>query len=123
MRRTRGDSHTSLILLIVMISITVSGAAILYSFQQRTAAVPISILSESLNEGANGLVVTNVIGTDDAGNDLSAMRIQVRYEGEGEGELDINDTYIKIRMDDSQADLRYRNGTLERDIGSGFYTQ
>ena len=104
-----------------MISITVSGAAILYSFQQRTAAVPSSILSESLNEGANGLVVTNVIGTDDAGNNLSAMRIQVRYEGEGE--LDINTTYIKIRMDDSQADLRYRNGTLVRDIGSGFYTQ
>jgi hypothetical protein len=120
-RSRAAQSHTALILLIVMISVTVGGIALLYDFQQRAAAVPSAMSQGFIAENEDDLTVVNVIGTDAAGRNLSGVRIQVRYDGEGE--LDINDTFIQIRMDESTADLRYRDGTLERSIAEGYYTQ
>jgi hypothetical protein len=114
-------SHTSLILMIVMVSITVGGIMIFYDFQRTSAAVPRNILDNSFERQQNDLVFVSVVGRDTTGRNMSGIRFQVRYEGDEK--LSINDSFIQIRMPDSIADLKYRDGTLERDSGVGYYTQ
>jgi len=119
-RHKQGDSHTSLILLIVMVSITVGGVFVFVEFQQNAAAAPGRILASNTAEQRESFTILNVVGIDVDGRDIAGVRFQVQYTGGGK--LPINDSFIQIRMQDSIADLQYREGDLVRDAGTGYYT-
>lgn len=120
-QQRQGDSHTSLILLIVMVSITVGGIAVFIEFQQNAAATPGRMLAETTAEQQKDFEILNVIGNDVSGKDISGVRFQVEYSGTGK--IALNESFIQIMVDESIADLQYRDGDLVRDINTGYYTE
>ncbi len=116
------SAHTPLILLIVGLSITALGIGVFYAQEQRFAQGQRSQLDAVvLDARPEELVVVSIVGQDVSAGDVNTLRIQVRYDGEGE--LPLNETYIQVKTKDSIADLQYRNGTTYRSVPDGFYTR
>jgi archaellin len=117
------SSHTSLILMIVMISITAGGAYIFFEHAASYRSAPTASVRETTSAAATAddLAIVNVVATPVASNNVSYIRIQVRYTGNEK--LPLNQTFIQIKTDESTADLHFRNGTLTRSVSNGYYTE
>lgn len=118
----KGYSQTTLILFIVMTIITVGGLTVMIEFQRGAGSGASRLInSDESTQRTGNLDFVNVVGMDLVGRNISGVRFQVRYEGEGK--LRINDSFVQIRMGQSIADLEYRDGDLVRDTATGYYTQ
>lgn len=116
------SSHTSLILLIAVLIITMGGVLVITEVAQQDQLTAKSTRAQQTRQDQSGsLILVNTIGYNITNDTYKYAKIQVRYEGDDP--LDLNDTLIQVRTRATTADLYYRNGTTERDVASGFYTQ
>jgi archaellin len=106
--------------MITMLIITIGGIA---AFYESTKGVEQQARQEQRSYSATetpDLTLVSATGSDPSQDSVRYIRIQVRYDGEGA--LNLNDTFIQLRTSQSVADLTYRNGSLTRSESSGFYT-
>ncbi len=107
--------------MIVFISITVGGVFVLNSQEQMLRDGARTKAQEAITTAAtDDLAIINVVGHEVSGRNISYVRFQVQYDGEGE--LPLNETLIQLRTRKTTADLQYRNGTLERSVAEGYFT-
>lgn len=111
------SSHTTLILFITFLIITVGGIAVIVEVKQNYEQRG---MTANVVEDGDSLVLINAIGYNISDESFRYSRLQVRYDGEGA--LNLNDTHVQLRTTSSVADLYYRNGTATRNETSGFYT-
>ena len=105
-----------------MLIVTTGGVLVVYEIssnyrdrgQQVTKEAPTTARSDELD-------VVSVIASNITDDGVKHVRFQVVYEGDGT--LALNDTLIQLRTDLSISDLHYRNGTTNRSVTDGFYTQ
>jgi archaellum component FlaG (FlaF/FlaG flagellin family) len=113
--------HGTLILFISLLIITVGGIAVFYEVTSDLKEGAQRLQSNTEQENTNDeLELVSSVGYSVQNDTFKYVRFQVRYEGEGS--LNLNDTFVQVRTDTSIADLRYRNGTTTRNVNTGFYT-
>jgi hypothetical protein len=116
------SSHTVLILFIAGLIITVGGIVVIQEVTQTIRQTPGAIQGQDNTlTGDDELQITNIVGTNVENETYRYIRVQVAYEGDEK--LSLNDTFIQVSTGSSVADLKYRNGTPERDTDEGFYTE
>lgn len=107
------NGNTSLIFLIVGIGIAALGAILITEVIQNAQS------GVDQPREQTTLSITNVIAQNITADGTKHVRISVQTGGV----INLNDTSITLRSDNTSAYLRYRNGTLERNITEGFFTQ
>jgi hypothetical protein len=115
------SSHTSMILLIVVLGITTAGVLIMTQEGQNFLNKPQASVREGVQPSVNDLTFVSVVGHNVTAEEITVLRFQIKYEGDDE--LVLNESFIQFQTEESTADLRYRNGTLAKSIADGYYTQ
>lgn len=114
------NAQTTLILLVALLVVTSGGVMVFNAVVQDLQGIPSAAANDQ--QFTEDIALVNVIGTNISADDTyKHMRIQVRYDGDDP--LNLNDTFIQVRTTTSTADLWYRNGTTQRDVSNGFYTE
>lgn len=115
------SSHTALIGMIVAMVVTAGSILVFSEITQSVQSKGNAIAQGENSKSDQGLVLVNTIGTNVQNDTFSYTKFQVRSESDEQ--LNLNDTFIQIRTDQSVADLQYRNGTAQRSEINGFYTK
>jgi archaellin len=119
------NGSTALISLIVILIVTTGGVLVAYDLSSNYRAAAKATRSQQKTDGTTSasqdLHIVSVVGTNVQDDGVKYVQIQVRNDG---GQVyDLNDTLIELRTDKSVSDLQYRNGTTNRSVVDGFYTQ
>ncbi|MEM4267758.1 MAG: hypothetical protein QXK37_02910 [Candidatus Woesearchaeota archaeon] len=114
-------AETSIIFLMVEIAIILSAAVFVSLLIGKTTGFTGRVTDDgslALEQGSP-LSITQIIAKDGRDGDLESIIIRA----EAIDNIDLNDAVIVIKAGNVSATLKYRNGTLEPDIESGFYTK
>jgi archaellin len=111
---------TAMVLLITGLIVAIGGVAVIYENTQVFQQVPHASTNQE-QDRLPELEIINIVGTEVEDETYKYLRIQVEYTGDEP--LDLNDTHVQLRTSKSVADLDYRNGTTQRNVTTGFYTQ
>jgi archaellin len=109
-----------LILLIVGLAITATGAALLYSKFSRYGRDSMISGKMVLDDIKSGVTIENIATRNDDSYDTLIVTIEPT---EGSAPIDLGDMVIIIEQRNTTAILMYRNGTLARDLDNGYYTE